>query len=216
MESKNASKIILAAFFVSIIFIDSLVILINSLVKAGIIWKSVEPVVESQEAFGGCSIEWQHNFGESGDDRGWSLRQTNDGGYIITGYADSFGAGGYDVYLMKTTPNGTLEWQKTFGGSEDDGGWSVRQTTDGGYIIAGFTDSFGVGAEDIYLMKTTPNGALEWQQTFGGYDIDDAHSVLQTTDKDYIIAGFKFISNPSDNDVFLLKVGEPMPDMIDK
>ena len=164
MESKNASKIILAAFFVSIIFIDSLVILINFLAKAGILWKSVEPVVESQEAFGGCSIEWQHNFGESGDDRGWSLRQTNDGGYIITGYADSFGAGGYDVYLM----------------------------------------------------KTTPNGALEWQQTFGGYDIDDAHSVLQTTDKDYIIAGFKFISNPSDNDVFLLKVGEPMPDMIDK
>ena len=202
MESKNASKIILVALFVSIIFIDSLVILINSLVKAGIIWKSVEPGIESQEAFGGCSIEWQENFGGSGKECGFSVRQTTDGGYVIAGETDSFGAGKSDVYLVKTGPNGALQWQKTFGGADFDRGYSIEQTADGGFLIAGFTMSFGANG-DAYLIKTDPNGILEWQNNYGGSDDESGYSVQQTADGGYIIAGDVY--SAGDWDVYLFK-----------
>jgi len=82
-----------------------------------------------------------------------------------------------------------MEWEKTFGGSSLDFGKVVRQTTDGGYIIAGATDSYGAGSRDVYLIKTDASGNKEWEKTFGGSSSDFAHSVEQTTDGGYIIAG---------------------------
>ncbi len=99
-------------------------------------------------------LVWEKTFGGTGEDYGMSVQVTGDGGYIITGYSASSGAGGRDVYLVKTDYSGNLVWEKTFGGTGEDYGRSVQVTGDGGYIIAGTTGSFGTGGMDVYLVKT--------------------------------------------------------------
>jgi len=142
--------------------------------------------------------QWSKTFGGTDYDYGSSVQQTTDGGYIITGYEMSFGNGSQNVYLIKTDGSGNQQWSQTFGGTLNDIGWSVQQTTDGGYVIAGTTASFGNGI-DVYLIKTDDNGLEQWSQTFGGTDSDWGNSVQQTTDGGYIITG------GTDGDVYLIK-----------
>jgi hypothetical protein len=144
-------------------------------------------------------------IGGSNTDVGYSVQQTSDGGYIITGYTYSFGAGYDDVYLIKTDANGDTLFTKTFGGSGSEYGNSVQQTSDGGYIIAGWTASFGAGSDDIYLIKTDANGDTLFTKTFGGSSIDWGYSVQQTSDGGYIIAGRTKSFGAGNNDVYLIK-----------
>ncbi|MEO5572760.1 MAG: T9SS type A sorting domain-containing protein [Bacteroidia bacterium] len=134
---------------------------------------------------------WIKTFSGTGanNEYGRSVCQTTDGGYFIVGYTTSFGAGAEDVYLIKTDANGDTLWTKTLGGTNTDIALSGCQTNDGGYIVTGYTNSFGAGSFDIYLIKTDVNGDTLWTKCYGGSGDDYVNSVQQTNDGGYIIAG---------------------------
>jgi len=134
-------------------------------------------------------MQWNQTYG--GTDREWvyCLIQTTDGGYAMTGYTNSSGAGYNDWWLVKTDSNGYMEWNKTYGGTNFDQAYCVIQTVDGGYAIIGDTSSFGAGTYDFWLVKTDSNGNHQWNKTYGGTSEDRASSVVQTTDGGYAIGG---------------------------
>lgn len=149
---------------------------------------------------------WTKTFGGTNIDIGHSVEQTADGGFIITGYTRSYGTmSGRNVWLIKTDESGNMEWENTFGGNSDDEGHSVKQTSDGGYIVAGLTNSFGSGLKDFYLLKTDSLGNLQWERTFGGANDDEAYSVLQTNDGGFLAAGVTSSFSSGGRDVFLVK-----------
>ena len=133
--------------------------------------------------------QWNTTFGGIDDDRAESVRQTSDGGYILAGGTGSYGPGWSNVWLIKIDTNGNMQWNQTFGGNGGDWAESVRQTSDGGFIIAGTTTSYGAGYFDFWLIKTDSKGKEQWNQTFEGSGDDWAHSVIQTSDGGYVITG---------------------------
>jgi hypothetical protein len=155
--------------------------------------------------------QWNKFFGGDDVDRGYSVQQTTDGGYILTGYTDSFGAGLYDMLLIKTDPAGNAEWTKTFGGTGRDYGNSVRQTIDGGFIVLGYTLTFGAGGDDFYLVKTDTNGNEEWSKTYGGVYSDVGFYVRQTNDGGLILTGHTLSFGSGVHDVWLLKIDNIVP-----
>ncbi|MFB3166589.1 PKD domain-containing protein [Neobacillus sp. 179-C4.2 HS] len=153
-------------------------------------------------------LEWEKTFGGTSYDTAMSVQQTTDGGYIIGGHTESFGVGKYDFYLIKTDDAGNKQWEKTFGGNENDIGYSVKQTKDGGYVISGFTNSYGKGSYDVYLIKTDKNGNIQWEKTYGGTNDDISHAVQQTKDGGYVLTGITNSFGTGDYDVYFIKTDE--------
>jgi hypothetical protein len=151
------------------------------------------------------NIQWAKTYGGTYSEWASSVQQTSDGGYIVAGRTYSFGAGLDDIFLIKTDANGNIQWAKTYGGTNYDYAYSVQHTSDGGYIVAGSTESFGAGGWDIFLIKTDANGNIIWAKTYGGTDWDFASSVQQTSDGGYIVAGYTLSFGAGLHDIFLIK-----------
>jgi len=153
------------------------------------------------------SVVWARTFGGTDYDVVRSIIQTTDGGYAVAGYTRSFGAGDYDFLVLKLNPDGSLAWARTFGGTNGDWVLSISQTTDGGYAVAGITESFGAGGSDFLVLKLNPDGSLAWARTFGGTDYDYAYSITQTTDGGFAVAGATYGFGADSTDFLVLKLG---------
>jgi len=152
------------------------------------------------------NLQWTKTIGGKNADGGSSIIQTSDGGYAIAGYTKSFGAGDWDFYVVKLDANGNLQWTKTIGGPKDDWGFSLIQTSDGGYTIAGYTESFGAGEWDVYVVKLDANGNLQWTKTIGGPTTEAGISLIQTSDGGYAIAGTTTSFGAGEADVYVIKL----------
>ena len=150
-------------------------------------------------------VRFARTYGGMNDDRAWFVLQTTDGGYIVAGYTNSFGAGSGDVFLVKTDANGNVQWAKTYGGTGGEIAHSVQQTSDGGYIVAGYTTSFGAGWGDAFLVKTDANGNVQWAKTYGSTGDEYIITVQQTSDGGYIGAGATSSFGAGGLDFFLIK-----------
>ena len=151
------------------------------------------------------TVTWQKEYSGTGNDRANSMQQTTDGGYIVAGFA--YNAGNADMWILKLDNNGIISWENRYGGSGEDEAYAILQTTDGGYIVAGYTDSFGAGEADMWILKLDSGGNVVWQKTYGGTGADYARSIQQTTDGEYIVAGYGVFAGVS-NEMLILKLDQ--------
>ena len=152
------------------------------------------------------NIVWQKTYGGTGNEYGWFVQQTSDGGYIVAGETSSSGAGNSDAWVIKLDANGNITWQKTYGGTGDDYAYAIQQTQDLGYIVAAETNSFGAGSSDVWIFKLDANGTVIWQKTYGGTGSEYPWSVQQTSDLGYIVAAETNSFGAGQYDAWLLKL----------
>jgi predicted secreted protein len=153
------------------------------------------------------NMEWNRTYGGTDFDRAYSLVATSDGGYAIAGYTIFRNASISDFWLVKTDALGVMEWSQTYGRTGRDSAHSLVATSDGGYAIAGDTNSSDTGSDDYWLVKTDWSGNMEWSQTYGGVGNEGARSLVATSDGGYAIAGYKqSFGNGSETDFWLIKI----------
>ena len=153
------------------------------------------------------SQEWNRTYGGDIGDKARSVVETSDGGYALAGHTQSYGVGyQVDFWLVKLDSSGNVQWNKTYGGDHDDEAYSVVETSDGGYALAGWTRSFGAGDLDFWLVKVDSSGNMEWNRTYGGTNFDHACSVVETVDGGYALAGYTLSYGAGEQDCWLVKV----------
>jgi len=144
-------------------------------------------------------------YGGIKNDGASMIKQTNDNGFIIVGYTESFGAGNRDIYLIRLDSLLDTIWTKAIGGKEDDYGECIIETNDYGFLIVGSTESYGNGGPDIFLVKTDSLGDIIWFQTYGGHRYDRGYWVEQTNNEGFIIAGWTESYGAGDLDAWIIK-----------
>jgi uncharacterized delta-60 repeat protein len=152
------------------------------------------------------NVLWTKTIGGSSEDRANSIIQSSDGGYVVAGWTKSFGAGDYDIYVVKLDSSGNVLWTKTIGGSALDEALSIMQSSDGGYVIAGYTRSFGAGGRDFYVVKLDSSGNVVWTKTIGGSSDDVAYSIIQSSDGGYVVAGWTSSFGAGSSDFWVVKL----------
>ncbi len=153
-----------------------------------------------------AQVIFHKTYGGTGDDKANCVRRTQDGGYIIVGSTNSFGAGGLDVYVIRTDKYGDTVWSRTFGGIYDDIGYAVNANNDGSFIIVGTTFSFGAGQQDIYVIKINGIGDTLWTRTYGGNNLESGNDIKQTTDGGFVIVGSTNSFGAGNSDVYIIKI----------
>ncbi|GIW65269.1 MAG: hypothetical protein KatS3mg093_248 [Candidatus Parcubacteria bacterium] len=148
----------------------------------------------------------QKTIGGTNNDYINSLQQTSDGGYILGGYTSSYGAGNTDMFVVKLDSSGNISWSKTIGGIYGDYINSLQQTSDGGYILGGYTSSYGAGNIDMFVVKLDSSGNISWSKTIGGGSNDFINSLQQTSDGGYILGGYTYSLTPGIAYMFVVKL----------
>jgi hypothetical protein len=151
------------------------------------------------------SLVWERSYGSSWLECSYDIQHTTDGGYVVVGSSElgvggdvSEGFGSLDFWVIKISPEGDLQWEKSYGGTQYDVAYSVKQTVDGGYIVAGTSLSNNIhvsgnhGAKDFWVIKLSATGEIEWQQNYGGPGDDIPYEIECTSDGGYIIAGLAY------------------------
>lgn len=143
------------------------------------------------------TLKWNNLFGGERYDRLYSIMENTAGNLFIVGYTESIGEGDADGWMIKLNKDGDKEWDKTFGGKEDDRFYSIIQTDDKGYAMIGYTKSKGAGEADIWLLKFNENDNLQWDKTlqetdwgYGAKDDDRGYSIIQTKSGHYVVVGY--------------------------
>ncbi len=149
---------------------------------------------------------WHQTIGESNVEAGMSVVEAADSGIVAVGYTNSEGAGGYDVWLVKTDLNGNVLWKKTYGGPDWDFGNWIANTADGGYIVTGSTQSYGAGNKDIYLIRLNANGDSLWTRTYGGADEDEGAEIFEHPSGDFYLCGKTKSFGSGGNDIISMKL----------
>ena len=156
-------------------------------------------------------VQWSKEYGGTIglSDKGYSVRETTDGGFILTGTTETFGSGGDDVYVLKVNSTGAVQWTTTIGSpgttSVMDAGREVQETNDGGYIVVGYTSAVDINFSDIYLIKLNSSGVVQWKKAYGGGSYDIGYTVQQTTDNGFIIGATTNSYGAGNWDAMLLK-----------
>jgi hypothetical protein len=151
-------------------------------------------------------VEWNQTYGGINEDRASSVITASDGGYILAGLTQSYGAGSRDMWLVKIDADGEPEWNQTYGGAARDHADAVIATDDGGYALVGRTESYGSGKEDMWVVKTNITGQLEWSETFGGVEEDAAYSIIALSEREYVLVGRTKSYGSGSSDLWLLKI----------
>lgn len=155
------------------------------------------------------NIQWNRLIGESGTGSHiYSIKQTTDGGYVLAGEHTPTGTGNYDMYVVKLNSSGTIQWTRTIIGTGYDMANSVFQTIDGSYILSGYTNSYGAGGNDIFIVKLNNSGVLQWSKTVGGTGDDQAISVIDANDGGFIATGYTTSFGNGGKDIFIVKFDE--------
>ncbi|MBN2334436.1 hypothetical protein JXL21_02675 [Candidatus Bathyarchaeota archaeon] len=148
--------------------------------------------------------QWNRTIGGTGSDVVISIISTPDGGYVVTGITESYGSGEWDAWLIKIDDAGHIQWNQTYGGPERDYGGSLA-SIDGGYVILGYTESFGKGLRDYYLVKTDDSGNMLWNKTYGGYASERGCSIILASDGGYLLIGLTETSSTISQDMWIVK-----------
>lgn len=151
-------------------------------------------------------FQWSKCYGGAQIQQGYSVINTLDSGYAFAGFTNSYGAGGYDVFLVKADSKGNEQWQQTYGGSNWDFGYSVKQLKDSGYIISGLTYSYGIGNGNMYIIRTDKMGNTLWQQTAGGTGYSTGNSIYLINDSVFAIAGGTTSYGINDTNACIVKI----------
>ncbi|MDA9262358.1 T9SS type A sorting domain-containing protein [bacterium] len=209
-ESTNSSR----AYSVSMTN-DGGFILAGSYDVSGLL--SAEYYVVKLDATG--DTMWAHTYGPTVDtsissnrdgagNEAYNVIQTFDSGYMVVGEAHAFGSGSSDIFVLKLTPQGDTVWTKTYGGINSDYSYKVIQLADSGYILSGYTESYGLGVRDIYVLRLDEMGDTLWAKSYGGNGIDGSNDMIQTNDGGFAIVGNTFSFGEGVSDVYVIKISE--------
>lgn len=155
--------------------------------------------------FGQNDTAYIYTYGGIQNDVCNQIKPTYDGGYIMIGTTNSFGDGFNNFYVIKTDSLGNRKWSNTYGGNQVQEGFSVATTFDHGYAFLGFTDSYGAGGYDVFLVKTDSMGNEQWQKTYGGINWDFGYSIQQLADSGFIICGLTYSYGPGNGNAYVIR-----------